>query len=87
MYVSLKKILLGNSFYLPIPEKLIYSFAWVADILRAAGFRKLYFGRRVWNAMVKTKWLFSTSKAMKEFAFRPHYKLDAGLKDMLGLRE
>ncbi len=85
--LTLKKVLLGNSCYLPIPEKLIYSLAWVADILRAAGFRKLYFGRRAWNAMVKTKWLFSTSKAMKELAFMPQYDLEAGFKDMLGLRE
>ncbi len=85
--LTLKKIVLGNSFYLPIPENLIYSLAWLADILRAAGFRKLYFGRRVWNAMAKSRWLFSSSKAEKELAFRPHYKLDAGFKDMLRLRE
>lgn len=85
--LTLKKIVLGNSFYLPIPEKLIYSLAWFADILRAAGFRKLYFGRRAWNAMAKTKWLFSSSKAEKELGFRPHYKLMAGFKDMLGLNE
>jgi len=85
--LTLKKIVLGNSFFLPIPENLIYSLAWFADILRTAGFRNLYFGRRVWNAMAKTKWLFSTSKAMKELAYRPRYELEAGFKDMLGLRE
>jgi len=85
--LTLKKIVLGNSFYLPIPENLIYFLAWFADMLRAAGFKKLFFGRRVWNAMAKSRWLFSSSKAGKELAFRPHYKLDAGLKDMLGLRE
>ncbi len=85
--LALKKIVLGNSFYLPIPEKLIYSVAWFADILRAAGFRKIYFGRRVWDAMAKTKWLFSSSKAEKELGFRPHFELIAGLKDMLGINE
>ncbi|UCE39738.1 MAG: NAD-dependent epimerase/dehydratase family protein [Candidatus Aminicenantes bacterium] len=81
--LTLKKTVLGNSFYLPIPENLIYSLAWFADILRAAGWRKLYFGRQVWNAMVKTRWLFSSSRAEKELSFRPHYKIDAGFKDML----
>lgn len=85
--LTLKRIVLGHSLFLPIPEGTIYSLAWFADILRAAGFKKLYFGRGIWNAMVKTKWLFSSSKAEEELAFRPHYKLEGGLKDMLGLRE
>jgi len=85
--VETKNMVLGNSFFLPIPEELIYSLAWLADILRAAGFRKLYFGRRAWNTMAKTRWLFSSSKAMQELGFRPHYNLEAGFGDMLGLRE
>jgi nucleoside-diphosphate-sugar epimerase len=85
--LTLKKIVLGHSFYLPIPEKAIYSLAWFADILRAAGFKKLYFGRRVWNAMAKSRWLFSSSKAEKELGFRPHFTLEAGFKDMLGQSE
>jgi dihydroflavonol-4-reductase len=85
--LTLKKMVLGNSFFIPIPERLIYSLAWFADILRAAGFRKLYFGRRVWNAMAKTRWLFSSSKAMQELGFRPHYNLEAGFEDMLDLLE
>ena len=87
LILTLKKLILGNSFFLPIPENLIYSLAWFADMLHAVGFRKLYFGRRVWNAMAKTKWLFSTSKAIKELDFRPHYELEAGFKDMLGPSE
>jgi len=87
LILTLKKLILGNSFFLPIPENLIYSLAWFADMLRAAGFRKLYFGRSVWNAMAKTKWLFSTSKAIKELGFRPHYELEAGFKDLLGPNE
>jgi nucleoside-diphosphate-sugar epimerase len=81
--LTLKKIALGNALYLPIPENLIYSMAFAADILRSAGFRKIYFGRKVWNAMTKTRWLFSSSKAEKELSFRPDYKLDEGFKDML----
>lgn len=85
--LTLKKIILGHSFYLPIPEKLILSFAWFADILRAAGFKKLYFGRRVWNAMAKSRWLFSSNKAEAELGFRTQYNLTEGFKDMLGIRK
>jgi nucleoside-diphosphate-sugar epimerase len=87
LILTLKKIILGNSIFLPIPENLIYSLAWFADMLRASGFRKLYFGRKVWNAMTKTKWLFSSSKAEKELAFRPRYDLEAGFQDLLGSSE
>jgi nucleoside-diphosphate-sugar epimerase len=82
--LTLKKHVLGNSLYLPVPEKFIYSLAWFADILRAAGWKNLYFGRGIWNAMAKSRWLFSSSKAEKELGFRPHYSLDAGFDDMLG---
>ena len=84
LILALKKMVLGKSFFLPVPEDLIYSLAWLADILRAAGVRNLYFGRRVWNAMAKTQWLFSSSKAMQELGFRPQYNLQAGFEDMLG---
>ena len=84
--LTLKKIVLGSAFYLPIPEDLIYSFAWFADFLRAAGFKKLYFGRRIWNAMTKSRWIFSSAKAEKELGFRTQYDLESGFKDMLGLR-
>lgn len=84
---TLKNNVLGHSLYLPIPENGIYSLAWFADILRAAGWRNLYFGRKVWKAMVKTRWLFSSSKAAKELAFEPRYKLDSGFKDMFRCRE
>jgi nucleoside-diphosphate-sugar epimerase len=83
--LTLKKIVLGQSFYIPIPEYLIYSLAWFADILRACGLRNLYFGRRVWNAMAKSRWLFSSDKAEAELGFRTRYNLEEGFKDMLGL--
>jgi dihydroflavonol-4-reductase len=85
--LTLKKSVLGDSLYLPIPENAIYFLAWLADILRAAGVKKLYFGRKVWNAMAKSRWLFSSFKAEKELAFRPQFKLEAGFKDMFGLSQ
>jgi hypothetical protein len=36
--------------------------------------------------MIHTQWLFSSSKAAKDFGFQPHYYLDAGIRDMLGIR-
>lgn len=81
--LALKKNVLGDSLFLPIPEGIIYSMALFSDIIRAAGFKKLYFGRGVWNAMAKTKWLFSSDKAAKELDFRPQFSLDEGFKDML----
>jgi dihydroflavonol-4-reductase len=85
--LTLKKTVIGDSVFLPIHEEIIYSMAWFADILRTIGFRKLYFGRGVWNAMAKTKWLFSSSKAEKELGFQPRFSLEAGFKDMLGPKE
>ena len=82
--LTLKKGVLGHSVCFPIPEYFILSLAWFADILRAAGWRKLYFGRSVWDAMAKSRWIFSSAKAEKELAFRPHYDLEAGINDMLG---
>jgi nucleoside-diphosphate-sugar epimerase len=82
----LKKYVLGDSVYLPFPEEIIYSLAWLADVVRAAGWRRLPFGRKVWNAMTRSRWLFSSSKAEKELGFRPFYSLDSGFKDMLAVR-
>jgi dihydroflavonol-4-reductase len=81
--LALKRSILGDSFFFPIPEKLIYSLAWMADLLRFMGFRKLYFGRKIWETMVKTHWLFSSSKARKEFDFHPRFNLITGIQDML----
>lgn len=87
LILALKNMLLGHSPFLPIPEDVIYSLAWFADILRTIGFKKIYFGRSAWKAMAKTKWLFSSSKAEEELDFRPQYKLEEGFKDMLGIHE
>ncbi len=82
--LTLKKMVIGDAVFLPVYEEIIYSLAWCADILRTIGFRTLYFGRGVWNAMAKTKWLFSSSKATEELNFKPRFSLEAGFKDMLG---
>jgi nucleoside-diphosphate-sugar epimerase len=33
--------------------------------------------------MVQTSWLFSAEKAAQDFAFRPEYSLDEGIKETL----
>lgn len=80
---TLKKYILGNSFFLPLPESLINFSAILSDILKQAGVIKLPFGQKVWHAMVKTPWLFSSEKAEKDFGFRTHYSLDEGIRATL----
>lgn len=83
----IKKYLLGNSFFLPLPESLIYFTAWLSDSLRKTGIVKLPFGRKVWTAMVKTPWLFSSGKAEKDFGFRTNYNLEDGIRATLNYYE
>lgn len=78
-----KKYLLGNSFFLPLPESLIYFSAWLSDLLRKIGIVKLPFGRKVWTAMVKTPWLFSSAKAEKDLGFRTKYNFKDGIRATL----
>ena len=82
--LALKRAVLGDSLFFPIPEELIYSLAWFADLLRFMGFRKLFFGRRIWDTMVKTHWLYSSSKARRDLDFHPEFNLITGIQDMLG---
>ena len=63
----LKKYVLGESSFLPLPEELIYFFAWLADVLNETGLLKSFFGRKLWRAMTQTLWLFSSIKAEKDF--------------------
>lgn len=79
--LTLKKYVLGDSLYLPFPEEIIYSAAWLADILKKAGLVKSLFGRKAWQTMVRTRWLFSTAKAEKDFDFRAKYSLDDGIEE------
>jgi nucleoside-diphosphate-sugar epimerase len=85
--LTVRKMMLGRSPYIPIPENFIIAAAGIADMLRAAGFKKLYFGRRVWDTMTKSKWLFSSSKAEEELGFQPRYELESGFQDMLAPEE
>lgn len=82
--LALKKAVLGDSLFFPVPEGLIRSLARLADLLRFMGFRKLYFGRRIWETMVKTRWLYSCSKAGRDLDFQPEFNLKTGIQDMLG---
>lgn len=79
--LTIKKHVLGTSLYIPLHENIITSVAWMTDILKSTHLVRSYFGRRAWRAMVQTSWLFSSDKAAKDFAFRPDYSLDEGIKD------
>jgi nucleoside-diphosphate-sugar epimerase len=50
-------------------------------MLKKAGLIKSYFGRKLWHTMTQTPWLFSSSKAEKDFGFRARYSLENGIKE------
>ncbi|MFC2166665.1 NAD-dependent epimerase/dehydratase family protein [Acidobacteriota bacterium] len=79
--LSTKDQVLGTSLFLPLPEKVIYLSAWLIDILKSTGFVSLHFGRRIWRTMIQTPWVFSSAKAQKDFGFKAHHSLQAGLKE------
>jgi nucleoside-diphosphate-sugar epimerase len=79
--LAAKKFVLGKSLFFPFPEELILAAALLADIFNKTGIVKIFFGLKLWEAMVKTPWLFSTSKAERDFGFRTHYSLNDGLKE------
>ncbi len=81
--LTVKKLVLNDALFLPLPEEVISLFAWLLDTVKAAGMGRTFFGRRAWQAMAHTQWLFSSSKAFKDFGFIPRYNLEAGIKDML----
>ncbi len=81
---SLKDIILGPSLYLPVPEALISLAAAVIDVMKRTRLLRFYFGRRAWESMTRTPWLYSSSKARKELGFTPRYSLEQGLRDTLG---
>jgi len=84
--LTIKRNVLGETLFLPLPEEIISFIAWLSDILKTAGMNRLLFGQRAWQAMVHTHWLFSSSKATRDFGFKPCYNLDEGIKDMIRLR-
>lgn len=81
LILTVKKHTLGNSLFLPLYEKAIYLAALLTDVVNATGIVKIYFGREVWHAMVRTPWLFSTAKAEKDLGFRARYTLEEGIKE------
>jgi nucleoside-diphosphate-sugar epimerase len=79
--LALKRALLKDRLFLPLPEGLIFSSAWLADILNRTGLIRIDFGRRVWKAMTQTPWLFLSSKAERDFGFRALFALEEGIKE------
>ncbi|MGD8539852.1 MAG: NAD-dependent epimerase/dehydratase family protein [Candidatus Aminicenantes bacterium] len=79
--LTIKKHVLGTSLYIPLHENIIYSAAWLTDILKSLHLVRSYFGRRAWKAMVETSWLFSSRKATRDFTFKPEYSLDQGIRE------
>jgi len=77
----MKKHVLEESIFLPLPEEIIYFSAWLTDVLKKAGIVKSYFGRKAWRAVTQTLWLFSSSKAEQHFGFRPKFSLEEGIKE------
>ncbi len=81
LILTIKKHVLGNSLFFPLYEEAISLAALLTDVVTATGFVKVFFGRKVWQAMVQTPWLFSSSKAEKEFGFHSRYTLEEGIKE------
>lgn len=80
---TIKKHVLGPSFFLPLHENIIVSAAWLSDILKSAHLIDSFFSRRAWRAMVQTPWLFSSAKATRDFGFKPDYPLDEGIRETI----
>ncbi len=76
----IKDQVLGNKIYLPLHEDLIYAAAFLVDMLRKTKLINVYFGRKIWNSMVNTSWLFSSKKAERDFGFTPSFSLEKGFR-------
>jgi nucleoside-diphosphate-sugar epimerase len=81
LILTIKKHVLGNSLFFPLYEEAIYLAALLTDAVTATGIAKIFFGRKIWYAMVRTPWLFSTSKAEKDLGFRARYTLEEGIRE------
>jgi len=79
--LTLKKHVLGNKLFFPLPENTIILFAWLTDRLKNVKIVKTYFGQRAWRTMTQTPWLFSSLKAKKDFGFQAQYSLDKGIQE------
>jgi nucleoside-diphosphate-sugar epimerase len=78
---ALKQEVLADSWYLPLPERLIELTAFGADMLKRTRLVRPFFGRGAWKAMVTTPWLFSPEKASLHFGFQSEYSLEAGMRE------
>jgi len=81
--LTIKKDILDNPVYIPLYENIIFVAAWLTDVLKSVRLIRSYFGRRAWQAMVKTPWLFSSEKAVKDFGFSPDYSLEEGIGETI----
>jgi nucleoside-diphosphate-sugar epimerase len=79
--LTMKRYVLGESIFLPLPEEIVNFSAWFIDILKKARITKSYFGQKAWRAMTQTPWLFSSSKAEIHFDFQPKFSLEDGIKE------
>lgn len=85
--LTLKDQTLGTGLFLPIPERIIYFFAWLTDILKSTGIISIHFGRRIWRAMIQTPWIFSSAKAQKDFGFKARHSLREGMKETIQISQ
>ncbi|MBN2246145.1 MAG: NAD-dependent epimerase/dehydratase family protein [Candidatus Aminicenantes bacterium] len=79
----MKEQVLGRKIYLPLHENMIYAAAFLTDMLRKTKLVNVYFGRKIWNSMVNTFWLFSSKKAERDFGFTPSFSLEKGFRSHL----
>ncbi len=79
--LTVKTHVLKDALFLPFNEGFISCFAWLADILKTIRIIKSYFGRRAWQVMILTPWLFSSDKARRDFGYKACYTLDEGIKE------
>lgn len=79
--LTIKRAALHESLFIPLPEELIISLAWLMDIAKKTRLLKIYFGLRLWKAMTQTPWHFSSTKAKEDFGFCPEYSLEKGIRE------
>jgi nucleoside-diphosphate-sugar epimerase len=79
--LALKQELLKESWSIRIPERVIYLAASLTDLLKKTRLVRSYFGRRAWQAMATTPWLFSSDKAREHFGFSSSYSLEQGMRE------
>ena len=84
---TVKKIILGRTWYFPLPESAILLAAGLFDGLKRLRVLRSYFGRRAWRSMTQTPWLFSTEKARSQLQFTPGYTLEQGLRETIDILE